>query len=1024
MKRFFLLVIPFFGLIQNLYCDIPLFISEKNNHLLSAPSLHDSFWNFEIYKVNSEAYLQAMIDDFEINICTIQLKDIDWQYQYDKNHTINYNLSSRYNQQPLQFSTNRFFRGSVNNTISNADILLTVDPTYTGGMIVMEHSTYYIEPLYRFIPNAPSDLVIIYEAQDVKESNRKCLAIEVEKGNDKRQKTISDFYKQVGNCLVVEYAIAADYSMYDYYNSAQAVINYVTNITNLMSVNYDDEFADEITFEIVEIFVVDTPNGDPWISSTDATLLIDDFASWAPTGFSITHDLGTLYTNRTFDDFVVGIAFVGGLCTSGRYNCISDFSTNLQALRVTVAHEIGHNFNAEHDAANSSFIMTPAVNINANAWSTASQSTINAFIPTRYCLGNCPNPCPQFISVTPINCDPLAANYDLQVIMNTAGLTGSFNLVVNGQSYPQVWGNSPLTITLSNLPNNGQSGIEVSYNISSLGCSDSYIYDAPVADCVCSTLFALNEGFDNCALPGGWTTSINAVGYNNIGTCKDIQNTSNNTAFSNTPFSFSCTGEYPFGFSGAGSGPAVGFSDCIAVIDDDDLGTSSSNPGPIAKGCIHTPTMDLSDYSDLTLNFDFQNEPVGTLGVFTTEVWNGSTWQSIYTNSNSENGHIEMDISTHNYSTFVLRFCYDDEGAWAWGLAIDNVQICGHQSNLCGDGIMNGNETGIDCGGSCSACNTAGCMDPVACNYNSLATIDNGTCSYTCYGCMDISACNYNALATIPDLCDYDCYGCTDPEAHNYDIGATISDGSCETCYDEIQNGNEEGIDCGTVCNSQCGSILRLKLFLEGAYNPTTNTMNTSLVQNQSITNIPPYFDYPHYYLGNEYVQNFPSTVTDWLYIEIRDANNINTVVDQRACLLNNDGRLMDVDGTIGVSFSNLVVGNSYKVAIFHRSHLAVIATENFVPGYTNEIDITQLESAAYGVEQLKFKTNAYTLFSGDFDSNGVINNLDYNAWISNNAAVSAYTTWDADLNNIVNNIDYNYWYANRSKVGVPEIQP
>ncbi|PCJ79979.1 MAG: hypothetical protein COA49_10180 [Bacteroidetes bacterium] len=42
-----------------------------------------------------------------------------------------------------------------------------------------------------------------------------------------------------------------------------------------------------------------------------------------------------------------------------------------------------------------------------------------------------------------------------------------------------------------------------------------------------------------------------------------------------------------------------------------------------------------------------------------------------------------------------------------------------------------------------------GCMDVTACNYDPLATQDNGSCDYSCAGCMDITACNYDATATI-----------------------------------------------------------------------------------------------------------------------------------------------------------------------------------------------------------------------------------------------------------------------------------
>ena len=45
-----------------------------------------------------------------------------------------------------------------------------------------------------------------------------------------------------------------------------------------------------------------------------------------------------------------------------------------------------------------------------------------------------------------------------------------------------------------------------------------------------------------------------------------------------------------------------------------------------------------------------------------------------------------------------------------------------------------------------------GCMDPIACNYNILATVEDGSCEYlTCAGCTDSVACNYDSTATIDD---------------------------------------------------------------------------------------------------------------------------------------------------------------------------------------------------------------------------------------------------------------------------------
>ena len=59
--------------------------------------------------------------------------------------------------------------------------------------------------------------------------------------------------------------------------------------------------------------------------------------------------------------------------------------------------------------------------------------------------------------------------------------------------------------------------------------------------------------------------------------------------------------------------------------------------------------------------------------------------------------------------------------------------------------------------------NVPGCMDESACNYEAIATTDDGNCSYpdqcgvcfgdgsSCVGCMNPAACNYNADVTIDD---------------------------------------------------------------------------------------------------------------------------------------------------------------------------------------------------------------------------------------------------------------------------------
>ena len=83
-----------------------------------------------------------------------------------------------------------------------------------------------------------------------------------------------------------------------------------------------------------------------------------------------------------------------------------------------------------------------------------------------------------------------------------------------------------------------------------------------------------------------------------------------------------------------------------------------------------------------------------------------------------------------------------------------------------------------------------GCTNPNATNYDSDATIDDGSCIYprpfgpvAIGGCMQEGDPNYNLLATFDDgSCEIPCapvLGCTNPNSLNFDPNATEDDGSC-----------------------------------------------------------------------------------------------------------------------------------------------------------------------------------------------------------------------------------------------------
>ena len=71
-----------------------------------------------------------------------------------------------------------------------------------------------------------------------------------------------------------------------------------------------------------------------------------------------------------------------------------------------------------------------------------------------------------------------------------------------------------------------------------------------------------------------------------------------------------------------------------------------------------------------------------------------------------------------------------------------------------------------------------GCMDDTACNYNSEANTEDGSCTYaeTYYDCSGNCLVDSDVDGTCDEL---EVFGCTDATAYNYDSSSTEDDGSC-----------------------------------------------------------------------------------------------------------------------------------------------------------------------------------------------------------------------------------------------------
>lgn len=244
------------------------------------------------------------------------------------------------------------YKGYTNNPGSlGEESRFHISEQLINGFVTIYGQEYFFEPLTMTNPRAPKDYFVVYRPSDVlNNDDRKCTSEIVEdKIPDEESKEASMPKKQgmMTTCHVVDLATVATWDMVDAMGSTSATNDHIAMVTNLVEGLYVPLLLE---FKIVDQFAPAT-EADDEISDSDACVIllgnIEDFAE-----FNLwTHDLGQLWTQRDIfqgNDQILGCAPLGVVCNYNRYNLVQNYSSSLSCLRTVSAHEIGHNFNANH----------------------------------------------------------------------------------------------------------------------------------------------------------------------------------------------------------------------------------------------------------------------------------------------------------------------------------------------------------------------------------------------------------------------------------------------------------------------------------------------------------------------------------------------------------------------------------------------------------------------------------------------------------------------------------------------------
>jgi hypothetical protein len=216
-------------------------------------------------------------------------------------------------------------------------------------------------------------------------------------------------------------------------------------------------------------------------------------------------------------------------------------------------------------------------------------------------------------------------------------------------------------------------------------------------------------------------------------------------------------------------------------------------------------------------------------------------------------------------------------------------------------------------------------------------------------------------------------------------------------------------LNVDSVFAPTCG--LEAKVFLEGAYSASGDTMRWDLRKGGDVPLTSPY---PQ---DARTVPAIPLKIVDWVLVQLR-ATPSGAAVISKSVFLKNNGRLVADDGVTAKIALDVPAGNYYLV-IRHRNHLAVMSAEPVAlsPSGSAVVDFTAAAGMTYGAGGSKpVKTDVWGMIGGNANSsNNMINILDASA-VKSKLSKVGYLTEDVTLSRVVNVLDNALVKSNLSK--------
>ncbi len=116
------------------------------------------------------------------------------------------------------------------------------------------------------------------------------------------------------------------------------------------------------------------------------------------------------------------------------------------------------------------------------------------------------------------------------------------------------------------------------------------------------------------------------------------------------------------------------------------------------------------------------------------------------------------------------------------------------------------------------------------------------------------------------------------------------------------------------------------------------------------------------------------NAIVDWVFLELRDPNDIDNVIATKSALLQSDGDIISVEGDSILHFTDTPVGD-YYIAVRHRNHLGIISLNpyTFSPTLIPLVDFTFTFTPVVGANATIEMDDLKSQWAGDLNGDGKV---------------------------------------------------